>query len=174
MQLDTQIEQDETISKEINTLNVNGTRIIKDMVIVPIDNNLLYVETIYQLNINEKEALPILKKVVVASGSKVAIGDNLKEALTRLVSQYAVEIEIENTDNIEDLINAIIKANHNLSTSNNSNNWEMMGKDIQKLQDLVTKLEETVEKEKKEQNSIENNVISNTINENIINNNIIP
>lgn len=165
MQLDTQIEQDETIMKEIESLNVNGTKIIKNMIIVPLDGNLLYVEPIYSQYINEQDALPTLKKVVVASGNKVAIGNNLKEALTNLVSQYAVNIEVENTDTIEDLINTIIKANNNLTTSNESNDWEMIGKDVKKLQELIQKLEKLVEEENKAKNEIEkqtkNNIIDN-------------
>lgn len=168
MQLDTQIEQDETISKELETLNVNGTKIIKNMIIVPINSDLLYIEPIYQQYINETNALPTLKKVIVASGNKVAIGDNLKNALTNLVSQYAVDIEVENTDTIQDLINTIIKANNNLTTSNNSNDWEMTGKDIKKLQELISKLEILVDQENKnkakleEQNSL-NEIDANNI-----------
>ena len=154
MQLDTQIEQDETIKEEIESLNVNGTKVIKNMIIVPLDNNLLYVEPIYTQYINEQDALPTLKKVVVASGNKVAIGDNLKEALTNLVSQYAVNLEVENTDTIEDLIETIIKANHNLEASNTSNDWEMMGKDVKKLQELIEKLEKLVEEENKAKNEL--------------------
>lgn len=163
MQLDTQIEQDETIMKEIESLNANGTKVTKNMIIVPLDNNLLYVEPIYTQYINEQDALPTLKKVVVASGNKVAIGNNLKEALENLVSQYAVNIEVENTDTIEDLINTIIKANHNLEASNTSNDWEMMGKDVKKLQELIEKLEKLVEQENKTKNEIEaqNNIIDN-------------
>ena len=163
MQLDTQIEQDETIMEEIESLNVNGTKVIKNMIIVPLDNDLLYVEPIYTQYINEQDALPTLKKVVVASGNKVAIGDNLKEALTNLVSQYAVNIEVENTDTIEDLINTIIKANHNLEDSNLSNDWEMMGKDVKKLQELIQKLEELVEEENKVEDELEEKIQTNSI-----------
>jgi len=171
MQLDTQLEQDETIKKEIDSLNVNGTKITKNMIIVPIDNSLLYVEAIYTQYINEEDSLPTLKKVVVASGNKVAIGDNLKGALANLVSQYAVNIEVENTDSIEELVNAIIKANNNLKNSNSSDNWEMMGKDIQKLQDLITKLEGAVEEENKKNE--DTNTITNTIDQNTDNTNIV-
>lgn len=161
MQLDTQIEQDETIKKEIETLNVNGTKVTKDMIIIPLDNNLLYVEPIYTQYINEQDALPTLKKVIVASGNKVAIGNNLREALGKLVSQYAVDIEIENTDTIEDLINTIIKANNNLNTSNDSNDWEMIGKDVKRLQELIQKLETLVEEENKTKNEIANQIENN-------------
>ncbi len=39
-----------------------------------------------------------------------------------------MDIEVENTDDIEGLIEAIIKANKNLKDSNKNNDWEMMGK----------------------------------------------
>ena len=168
MQLDTKLEEDETIQKEIETLNVTGTKITKNMIVVPLDNTILYVEPIYTQYINEKNSLPTLKKVVVASGTKVAIGDNLKEALTNLVSKYAVDIEIENTDTIEDLIQAIIKSNKNLTTSNESNDWEMMGKDVKKLQELINKLEILVEEENTEKESEQTNEV-NTITKNLVN-----
>ena len=147
--------------------NVNGTKVTKNMEIIPLDHNLLYVELIYTQYINEEDALPTLKKVVVASGTKVAIGDNLKQALNNLISQYAVNIEIENTDTMEDLVNTIIKANNNLTNSNTSNDWEMMGKDVKKLQELIRKLETLVEEENKLKNEI------NEENKKITTNNVI-
>lgn len=164
MQLDMQLSEDEEIVKELETLNVNGIKIIKNMVLIPLDDTILYVEPIYTQYINEKDSLPTLKKVIVASGNKVAIGDTLKQALTNLVSQQAIDIEVENTDTIEDLINTIINANNNLTNSNESNNWEMMGKDISKLQELINKLEKLVE-ENKAKNEIEseNNSANNII-----------
>ncbi len=145
-QLDTQIEEDEKLSKEIASINVTGTRIIRNMIIVPINNTLLYIEPIYQVMLNETQE-PRLKKVVVASGTKLAIGNNLEEALTNLLSQYAVDIEIENTETVEDLVKAIIKANNNLEESSKNNDWEMIGKDLQKLQELIDELEQRVSEE---------------------------
>ena len=84
------------------------------------DNTLLYVEPIYQTMLNESD-VPILKKVLVASGNKVAIGNNISKALENLVSQYAEAVEVENTDDMEGLIEAIIKANQNLTESNKNN-----------------------------------------------------
>ncbi len=154
MQLDKQIEEDEVIATELEALNTTGTRLTKKMLIVPIDNTLLYVEPIYQTMLNESE-VPILKKVIVASGNKVAIGDTLTKALENLLSTYAVDIEVENTDDIEGLIEAIIKANKNLTESNTNNDWEMMGKDIKRLQDLITSLETVKEEEEKKKEELE-------------------
>ena len=73
-----------------------------------------------------------------------------------------VDIEVENTEDIEGLIEAIIKANKNLVDSNNNNNWEMMGKDIKKLQELIATLEQVKEKEDKKKEELEK-VNSNSI-----------
>lgn len=170
MQLDIQIEQDEEISKEIQALSVTGTKLIRNMVIVPIKEKLLYVEPIYQVMLNDESEVPILKKVIIASGNKVAIGDNLKEALNKLTSE-AINIEVSNTEDEKDLINAIIKANQNLETSGNNKDWEMMGKDLSNLQSLINKLEtlqEEKKKEEKENEKNENNIISNTIQANTV------
>lgn len=148
MQLDKQLEEDEAISSELKSLNVTGTKLTKQMIAVPINNTILYVEPIYQTMLNESE-VPVLKKVVVASGNKVAIEDNLTKALENLLSKYAVDIEVENTDDVEGLIEAIIKANKNLTQSNENNDWEMMGKDIKKVQELIDSLEKVKEKEDK-------------------------
>ena len=168
MQLDTQLEQDEAIVKQLENLNINGIKVTKNIIVVPLDNNLLYVEPIYANYINEADSLPTLRKVIVAFKNKVAIGNNLQEALSNLVSENIVNIEVENTDTIDDLINTIIKANHNLTNSNESNNWEMMGKDVNKLQELIKKLEQLVEENKaknelKEENDTVNELVDSTI-----------
>lgn len=168
MQLDNQIEQDEFISSEINNLNTTGARVTKDMVVVPVNNTLLYVETIYQTMLNEESKIPMIKKVVVASGNKVAIGNNLEDALENLLSKDASSIEVENTEDIEGLIDAIVKANKNLSESTNNNDWELMGSDIKKLQSLINSLEVEKAKEDKKKEELKkenNNVISNFVNE---------
>lgn len=168
MQLETLLGQDETISKELESINIAGMRTIKSMIAVPINNTILYVQPIYQISLNESKSIPTLKKVIVACGNKVAIDDTLKGAIRKLLSQSAVNIEVQNTDTIEDLIEAVIKANNNLQTSSNNNDWEMIGKDLKKLQELINKLEERKDEEdKKKQNQITSNnknTISNVIN----------
>ena len=164
-QLDNQITQDDMIQSEIDALSVTGAKVTKNMIIVPIENTLLYVEPIYQTRINESE-IPVLKKVVVASGNKVAIGNNIKEALENLASQYATSIETYTTEDIDGLIQSIIKSNNNLDDSMKSNDWELIGTDIKKLQELISLLEKQVQ----EENENDNNEVTeeNLVQENII------
>ena len=148
IQLDNLIEQDSTISSELEELNVTGVKITKEMKIIPINSTLLYVETIYQTRTNDANKPMTLEKVIVASGTKVAIGDNLYNAINNLLSQSAVNLEIDNTDDINGIIDSIIKANKNLTDSNNRNDWEMMGSDINALQELINELEKMMEEVK--------------------------
>ena len=164
MQLDKQMQEDENISNELESLNVTGTKLTKKMIIVPINNTLLYVEPVYQTMINESD-VPILKKVIVASGNKVAIGNTMQEALQKLLSKYAGNIEVEDTADIEGLIDAIIKANQNLTESNNNNDWEMIGSDLTRLQELINQLEKAKEEEEKQ---AEQTVTTNQVDEDVL------
>lgn len=163
MQLEKQIEQDEVISKEIEALNTTGNKVSKEMIVVPLENTILYIEPIYQTKLNESK-IPLLKKIVVSSGNKVAIGDTLEKALENLLSTYAVNIEVENTEDFYGLIDAIIKANKNLTESNKNDNWEMIGKDIERLQDLIKSLETMRnEQELDDRNETDTDINSNTV-----------
>jgi uncharacterized membrane protein (UPF0182 family) len=129
------------------------------MIVIPVGNTILYIEPIYQTLINESN-LPVLKKVIVASGNKLTIGNNLKEAVENLISQYAASIDLETTEDLDGILDSIIKANNNLSESLKTNNWELMGSDIQKLQELITTLERQMKDDKKDdKNEAENTSI---------------
>lgn len=170
MQLDNQIEQDETMSATIEALNTPGARVTKRMIILPVQDTLLYVEPIYQTTLNEKPRTPVIKKIVVSAGNKVAIGDNLSLALNNLRSQDASNINVENTDNMDDLIDSIIKANKNLTDSTKNNNWELMGSDMEKLQSLIDsleKLKEEQDKEKEENEKFELKNANNSVNDDV-------
>lgn len=147
IQLNNQIEQDETISKELEVLNTSGTKLIKDMIIVPINKSLLYIEPVYQVMLNESE-IPVLKKVIVASGNTVAIGDTLETALVNLFSDAnSVDLEFINTDNIEAIIDSVIRANQNLNESLQAHDFEMIGKDITRLQAVINQLQTVRERD---------------------------
>ena len=183
-QLNSLIEEDEAISAELRALEVSGVKVERDIIIVPIENTILYVEPVYQIRLNE-DGIPVLKKVVVSSGNKVAIGDDLEEAITNLLSENnSFEIEYVDMENIEEVIDSIIEANNNLKESMDAQDLEMVGKDLETLQTLLEQLEilrnqeleeQTETDNEEENNSYENNTtndfneIGNDINKNITN-----
>ena len=144
VQLNNQIEQDDLIDAEIKALNTSGVKLTKSMMVIPINNTLLYVEPIYQSMLNEKTEIPKLVKVIVASGNKVAIGDTFAKALQNLFNEnYSVDLEFIDVEDIDTLIDAVIKANNNLKGSVEANDMEMIGKDIKSLQSIIDQLEKT-------------------------------
>lgn len=174
VQIETQINQDENIAKEIASLSTTGTKITRNLLAIPINNTILYVEPIYQQLINEVTQRPTLKRVIVASGNKIAIGNDLNEALDNLLSQYATNIEVYSADSKQDLINEIIKSNENLKNSSSSNDWKLFGQDMDKLTGLIDELKALVEQENKEKSNSTNknettsNEIANEVSENML------
>ena len=172
LQIETQINQDETISTDIASLNVSGTKITKKLLAVPIGNTILYVEPIYQQLLNETtEQKPTLKRVVVASGNKIAIGNNLEEAISKLLSKSAGNIDVTNPDSIEDLVNEIIKANNNLKNSSSNMDWKLFGEDMQTLTSLIEQLERIIKESENNDVTSTNEVINQVENNTIINSN---
>jgi len=139
-QLNSLIEEDETISGALEAIDVSGVKIVKDVIIVPIGTSLLYIEPIYQIRLNELET-QVLKKVIVASGNKVAIGDTLQDAIENLLSENnSIKLKYVDMEDIEQVIDSLIESYDNFEESVDSGNLEMIGKDIATLETLLEQL----------------------------------
>ncbi len=84
MQIESRVDQDQNISKDLTLWNQQGSRVLRGNIIaLPVTGGFLYVETIY---IQAAEArMPQLKKVVLALGDRMAYRDTFDEALTDLI-----------------------------------------------------------------------------------------
>ncbi len=84
--IDSRINANSTISKELSLLDTRGSQVLKGNVLVlPIENSILYIRPLYVQSEDRKTALPELKKVIVVYGNQsVEMGDTLQEALTKL------------------------------------------------------------------------------------------
>jgi hypothetical protein len=83
MQIDAQINQDQTISKDLTLWNQQGSQVLRAQTLVlPVDDTFLYVEPIY---IQATQArMPQLKKVVLVLGDRVIYTDTYEDALAQL------------------------------------------------------------------------------------------
>lgn len=154
-QVNNQIDQDETISKELELLKATGTKLLRKMEIIPFENTLLYVEKVYQEMLNEPDGIPSLKKIIVASGNVLAMGDTLEEAISNLYSDYSVELDFFDADDMDALIDSIIKSNNNLKESLDAKDFEMIGKDLSSLENLIDQLEILNNKNKEQEKNEE-------------------
>lgn len=83
LQVETRIDQDPAIASQLTLWNQSGSRVIRgNLLVIPIGNSNLYVEPIYLQA--AQGPLPELKRVVVATGNRIAMEPTLEAALARL------------------------------------------------------------------------------------------
>jgi hypothetical protein len=88
MQIESRIDQDQNISKDLTLWNQQGSRVLRGSIIsLPVTGGFLYVESIY-IQANEAR-MPQLKKVVLAMGDRLIYRDNFDEALADLTAGAA-------------------------------------------------------------------------------------
>src|SRR5256885_7006057 len=83
-QVESNIDQAPVIKSQFALLNAAGSTVIRgNLLVLPIENSLLYIEPIYLEATNV--AKPQLKKVIVATGQNVVMEDTLDKALAALL-----------------------------------------------------------------------------------------
>ncbi len=106
LQIEGRIDQEPTISEQFSLWNQQGSSIIRgNLLVLPINNNFLYVEPIYL--VSETSALPELKRVIVASNNRIVMEETLTEAIISVFTDRAPiipppEAEVEQPTEIED------------------------------------------------------------------------
>lgn len=88
--------QDPEISKEISLWAGKGSEVVYgDIVILPIEDSLLYMNTIY-LKAEAANGMPEMKRVVLSNGDEIVIAENVEKALEKLFG-YSSKFEGNNT-----------------------------------------------------------------------------
>jgi uncharacterized membrane protein (UPF0182 family) len=83
-QINARIDQDAYISQQITLWGQVGSQVIRgSLLIIPIENSLLYVQPLY-LSASDRVGLPELRRVIVAFENNVVMEENLELALQRL------------------------------------------------------------------------------------------
>ena len=85
MQIESRIDQDQNISKDLTLWNQQGSHVLRGNIIaLPVTGGFLYLESIY---IQAAEArMPQLKKVVLAMGDRLIYRDTFDQALADLTA----------------------------------------------------------------------------------------
>ena len=82
-QIESRIDQDQDISKDLSLWNTQGSRVLRgEIIALPIGDSFLYVESIYIQA--ETARMPQLKKVVLAMGNRLIYEDTFEQALREL------------------------------------------------------------------------------------------
>jgi uncharacterized membrane protein (UPF0182 family) len=85
MQMEQRIDQDTTIAPQLALLSQQGSNVLRgNMLTIPINDSLLYVETIYIQSSGGDNSLPEAKKVIVCYNDTIVMADTLSESLNQI------------------------------------------------------------------------------------------
>lgn len=152
MQIEAQIDQNTEISKEFSLWNSSGSKYRRgDLFVIPINNSIMYVEPVYLEASNQ--AIPEMKRVIVAYGDKIAYEATLEDALADLFgedenggqSQSASASSGKNNSgksNTKGLIQKANEAYENAVNAQKSGNWKKYGDYLDELEKYLNQLED--------------------------------
>jgi uncharacterized membrane protein (UPF0182 family) len=93
-QIEGRISQEPDISSQISLWNQSGTQVIMgNMLVIPVEQSVLYVQPLYLRATSVENALPELQRVIVATNERVVMRDTLQEGLAAVVSDAGVVVE---------------------------------------------------------------------------------
>jgi uncharacterized membrane protein (UPF0182 family) len=157
-QIEARIDQTPEISEQLTLWSQQGSRVIRgDLLVIPIEQSLLYMESIY-LRADQGE-LPALSRVVVAYGENIVMRESLDEALLAIfgdrpepletVTQVPEEeakppfpetpaLSTEQASQIQAALDAFAASQEALAAGN----WEAYGKSQAELERILKQLSE--------------------------------
>ena len=95
MQIEQRIDQNTAIAPQLNLLSQQSSTVSRgNMLTIPIENSILYVEPIYVKSSTDEQAIPEVKEVIVAYGNKIVMKDTLKEALDAIFKKGEGEVKL--------------------------------------------------------------------------------
>lgn len=105
--IESRIDQDSVISPQFTLWGQQGSTVLRgNVIVVPIENSLLYVEPVYIQSDNEN-SLPEMKRVIVAYGDKIYMEQTLQQGLDKLFGAAVKEDPLEST--LRELLDEINK-----------------------------------------------------------------
>ncbi len=82
--IESRIDQNTDISQQLTFWDQKGSEVLRgNLLTIPIDDSLLYIEPIYLQAVNEK-SIPEMKRVIVAYKDKIAMEETLEGALEKI------------------------------------------------------------------------------------------
>lgn len=155
MQVENRINADMNISKELNLWSQGGSKVIRgNMIVVPIEESVLYVEPIYITSSN-KTTLPELKQVVVAYDEKIVMEATLDKALYALFGERVPEPE--NITSVPDgqgneqplpsydsVAQRVVEEFEKVKKATGESDWSAFGEAMEALESSVNSLKESI------------------------------
>ncbi len=150
MQIESRINQDTEISRQLTLWDQKGSSALRgNLLVIPINNSILYIEPLYLQA--QTSVMPELKRIIAAYGNKVVMEESLDKALVALFGGQETTTPKPATP-VPDTTGANVSvaelaqiARQYYDQANNSlksGDWAGYGNNINKLNDVITRLEE--------------------------------
>jgi uncharacterized membrane protein (UPF0182 family) len=134
LMIEARIDQDSIISPQFTLWGQKGSAVLRgNLIVVPIENSLLYVEPIY-IKADNPNSLPEMKRVIVAYEDKVLMEKTLDEALDKIFGLAREEII---DDVVETEVQQLLEDLRDLFDENK--------KTMEEIEDQINQLEEILE-----------------------------
>lgn len=162
-QVEARISNDSEISQNLNLWDQQGSSVIRsNLLVIPIQNSILYIEPIY-LTTNNENSLPEVVRIVVAYKDKIVMAKTLDEALSQLFGTDFESTgpgtgnESVSSGNItyEDAVKQIKSAYQNAKMSAQQGEWAQYGAYMDELEKAINQLGKTASIDS---NNLENRV----------------
>lgn len=139
LHIENRIDSNDQISKDISLWDQGGSSVIKgNLLVIPIENSLLYVEPIYLTTANAA-ALPEVKRVIVAYGEEVVMEPTLKAALDKLFGRTPAEEDGSQSEYINPSgdVSGIAEAFERAESARRSGSWAEFGAAMDELKKAI-------------------------------------
>lgn len=139
MQIEARIDQDSELSKLFTLWDQAGSRVIRgNLLVIPINNSILYIEPIYLRGISAK--IPELRGVIAVHNDELRMGSNLYDALELLFKgkpEVEAPSEEKPTETAEQKLELIKEYYSRLSEALKEGDWATFGEMLKKIGEVL-------------------------------------
>ncbi|MEN6351514.1 MAG: UPF0182 family protein [Syntrophomonas sp.] len=151
-QIESRINQNTEISQQLALWDQRGSRVYRgNLLVIPMDHSIIYVEPLYLQAENNK--LPELKRVIVSYENKIVMEPSLDQALLRLFGEgqkpttgvstpVPIDDNLAGASGIQELAKLARQYYDQANQLLKEGDWAGYGENINKLNEVINKLEE--------------------------------
>ena len=152
MQIESRINQDSTISKELSLWDQKGSNVLRgNLLVIPLMDSLLYIEPLY-IQADNENSLPEVKRIIVSYKEKIVMEETLAKSLEAIFGKDTSDEDEDSdsesadgeSDDFEDIASLAEKAQAALEkakTSSQAGDWAGYGEALEELEKIIKQLE---------------------------------
>ncbi|QSX09607.1 UPF0182 family protein [Alkalibacter rhizosphaerae] len=152
MQIEQRVDQDTVISPQLTLLGQQGSEVIRgNMMAIPIEEAILYIEPVYIRARDSDRSLPEVKKIIVSYNNRIIMADSLQDGLNQIFGISDPDDDEGDGDDEQpgvvipgDLNSLILEANtlfDQAQEAQQNGDWAEYGRLIQELEDVLSQLQ---------------------------------